>query len=238
MTKYPVVIPSKGRAGRTPSVNLGWDRPVHVVVEPQDAEAYRACGLNPVILPENDQGLGYALNAIQRTFGPAWILDDDISSVMKFGERITGEEALRHMEEFIDEDILMISPAFHFHPSYGPPKWDRHPTVWRFVNRSKVLYDPRHTVRENLPFIFRNWRSHPRFRTLIIQEVTFRCSKQAGNAGGCEKFYEREDDVRLAEESVQEFPDWLELRYNRSDVRFRVNWRQVDKDLKEMRSKL
>lgn len=65
-------------------------RPWVVIVEPQDAAAYRLAGVEPIhlgILPEDDRGLSYVRQAIRedhlrrRSGGPwFWMLDDDVKS--------------------------------------------------------------------------------------------------------------------------------------------------------------
>jgi hypothetical protein len=86
----PVFIPSKGRAGHpsgTVALLLESGVPFTIVVEPQDAAAYREwltdreCKLT--VLPKNDQGVSYARNHILShlvgvTDRWVWIMDDDI----------------------------------------------------------------------------------------------------------------------------------------------------------------
>jgi len=90
MPRYPIFIPSKGRADKvlTAKVFESDGVPYHLVVEPQEAEAYaKVWGQHRVlVLPENNQGLVYSRNWI-KTYSIAqgherhWQFDDDIQVI-------------------------------------------------------------------------------------------------------------------------------------------------------------
>lgn len=83
MTLWPVYIPSKGRAA---TLRLPGTAPCAIVVEPQEADAYRGHhrGERFLTLPVNDQGLPYARQWVKEHATAAghewfWMLDDDIA---------------------------------------------------------------------------------------------------------------------------------------------------------------
>ncbi len=103
--RYPVYIPSKGRAAQvlTAKCFAADGVPFRLVVEPQEVEAYaavwgRSCLL---ILPENNQGLVYARNWI-KAYSIAqgqerhWQFDDDIKECWRLhkGHSVSGRGGL------------------------------------------------------------------------------------------------------------------------------------------------
>lgn len=84
---FPIYIPSKGRSDITRgTTNLLDDAKLNylIIVEPQDAKAYRArYGKRVVVLPKNDQGRYYACKYIHYLARKAghryyWQIDDDV----------------------------------------------------------------------------------------------------------------------------------------------------------------
>lgn len=96
-TKYPIYIPSKGRANKCLTANLLLKDEVEfkIVVEPQDEKSYsEKYGQNKIIvLDRNNGGLSYARNYIKKLCfnkgeSHVWQLDDDINY---FLERINNK---------------------------------------------------------------------------------------------------------------------------------------------------
>jgi hypothetical protein len=87
---FPIYIPSKGRP-KCLTAKLLSGLNYYVVVEPQDADAY--AGLPLVVLPANNQGIGYSRNWIKSysaNLGEKyhWQIDDDMKS---FCSRVPGK---------------------------------------------------------------------------------------------------------------------------------------------------
>lgn len=89
--KYMVYIPSKGRASKCLTANhmRENDIPFTIIVEPQDAKAYRSeyAKDNVVVMDENDKGIAYARRFIKehsKAKGEEyhWQMDDDIKTFM------------------------------------------------------------------------------------------------------------------------------------------------------------
>lgn len=122
MPKYPIYIPSKGRAGvaLTPKMFDACGVPYRIVVEPSQTEAYAAWGDRVLVLPENDQGLVYSRNWIKdhaREEGHErhWQFDDDVQYMARVfrGNRIpiAANLALGFAEQFVDryENVALAS---------------------------------------------------------------------------------------------------------------------------------
>lgn len=113
--RYPVYVPSKGRAGRslTTEYLATSDVGYRMVVEPQEADAYRDThGADRVlVLPFRDRGVAASRSWIKdhaRDEGHArhWQMDDDIKMlrVWRSGKRprIEADPALATIEDFVD----------------------------------------------------------------------------------------------------------------------------------------
>lgn len=123
MPKYPVYVPTKGRADRpkTAQILARAEVPFRLVVEPQDVEAYsKEWGAHLLVMPENDQGLVYARNfiwdhAVAEGHEKHWQFDDDILNMVRLvrGYRMWAEAnvALGIAEEFVDryENVGLFS---------------------------------------------------------------------------------------------------------------------------------
>lgn len=123
-TRYPIYIPSKGRATRLQTARL-FDRDgvdYHVVVEPSQVEAYTKAGYGKrlLVLPEDGKGLVYSRNWItahsrKRGDERHWQIDDDCPDVYRVfkGHRIKCDSgpALAASEDFADryENVAMLS---------------------------------------------------------------------------------------------------------------------------------
>ncbi len=85
---HPIFIPSKGRPeGTTMRMLQAAHIPFTIVIEPQDIPAYQSYGYHNIyVLPQNDQGIGYArahiLEHVRQSQGqtPFWMMDDDLQT--------------------------------------------------------------------------------------------------------------------------------------------------------------
>jgi hypothetical protein len=122
--RYPVYIPTKGRAG-VPLTGKMFDRdsvPYKMVVEPAEREAYTKAGYGDklLILPENGRGLVYARNwikdySISQGEARHWQFDDDIIRITRLYKgyrfRVPSGTALAACEDFADryENVALVS---------------------------------------------------------------------------------------------------------------------------------
>lgn len=138
--RYPIYIPSKGRADTAHTMRflIADSTPFRVVVEPQEAEAYaRVVGDNRILeLPFSNLGLGsiparnwIKHHATQEGHDRHWQLDDNIRHVMRLykKERLTcnSSPALACCEDFTDRytnvALSGLNYAMFLPPGVNPP---------------------------------------------------------------------------------------------------------------------
>lgn len=138
----PIYVPSRGRAGKSPTIAAlqAEDIPVKVVVGLEDAEAYYDIyGMTSVIATET-KGIGRVRQQIL-THARAhhqefiWMVDDDISALFELEEgpkyrRVSWGYAMLWMEHFVRDNWQMgigaIGPmARQFGWSASGPSWNR-----------------------------------------------------------------------------------------------------------------
>lgn len=106
--KYPIYIPTKGRAEVATTPHLF--EHTHLVVEPHEADAYRENFPNHTVrvLPWRDRGLAPSRQWIkEHAEAPFhWMLDDNIRSIHRVNKNtlhaIDAAEALAYCEHFVD----------------------------------------------------------------------------------------------------------------------------------------
>lgn len=128
--KILIFVPSKNRVEIFEKYTFRWLKELmdyKVFLEPQDVEAYKTLGLddeNIVVLPENNQGLGYSLSKVKQyaednSYDAVWKIDDDIKSFIRKGTKETGlseeERTYARADAFRDalrvvEDVLSKKP--------------------------------------------------------------------------------------------------------------------------------
>jgi hypothetical protein len=95
---FPVIIPSKGRAGKMLVMKkvvpeLKGATRIYVAVEPAEAEEYQRAypELELLILPDNNQGIGFSRRYIQESFKdePYLMIDDDCEGFSKRSGELT-----------------------------------------------------------------------------------------------------------------------------------------------------
>lgn len=124
LPRYPIYIPSKGRARRLLTARMFRKDgvPFKVVVEPSQVESYTEAGWGKelLVLPENSRGLVYSRNFItnySRAAGEErhWQFDDDIRAMVRHhqGYRLPCDSklALCAAEDFVDqyENVALMS---------------------------------------------------------------------------------------------------------------------------------
>lgn len=114
LPRYPIFIPSKGRAKEVAAARMFSQDgvPFKVVVEPQEREAYEEEWEGHVItLPENDRGLVFARNwikeySISQGAERHWQFDDDVVAMLRLhkGYRMycASNVALAVAEDFVE----------------------------------------------------------------------------------------------------------------------------------------
>ena len=136
--RYPIYIPSKGRAdvGLTAKFLIKDECPFYIVVEPQDYERYCLTyadyiGKDRILeLPKNDQGVVYARNWIWEHSLAAgnerhWELDDNSRAIYRFyrGKRIRCDAGigLRVCEDFTERYTNIAISGLNYEMFQIPP---------------------------------------------------------------------------------------------------------------------
>lgn len=117
---FPILIPSKKRPKSKLFARLkNEELDFKIIVEPQDAIAYKEYADHLVQLPLNDQGLAFSRNFIldyarQNNFEWFWMMDDDISNFYKTVDKkniaIAARECLT-LSEFLFKNNSQVAQA-------------------------------------------------------------------------------------------------------------------------------
>lgn len=220
-TLWPLLIPSKGRAGRSRLLQQlnEKDLTVTVLVEPQDYAAYRAAypRLETVCLAEDGRGIAYARNgaltlAAERGMRWYWMLDDDITLFYKLpfnkDSKVTLEEALGHGQTLPARgvDVAQIALGYQnlaymaFRQSGREFDWNSYCDVCVAVNvpavkKAGISYR-NIGLKEDRDFTLQLLAAG--LNTLRSNVYGFACPTNGSNAGGLQAIY-AEDGREYAE---------------------------------------
>jgi hypothetical protein len=242
--RYPIYIPSRGRAGVAPLPDLltAAGLPYRLAVDPPDVAAYTARYGAAAVLPLPPAGVGsiYAAREAIRTAaaaGPAarhWQLDDDIHQFLTWvdGRRVPCDAAtaLRTVEDFADQyaNVAIAGPAFSL--------WAFHPRTALRVNGPVVcalLIDhalPLHfrgPCSEDLDF---NLQALASGRcTVVLQTVQFVVLGTMTQPGGMRPVYSHADGrLRLVRDLQRRWPGVVRTRRVYGQPRPQIAWRKFD----------
>jgi hypothetical protein len=231
----PILIPSKGRAGKTKTNKLletcGME--YAFVVEPQEKEQYQ--NYNYFVLPENNKGITYCRNWIlneMRKQGNKffWMLDDDIK---EFGETLGGK--------CIKKDATILNKAFsqltRFEASIYSLElrqfaWSQKDLVKNRIAMQCVLfnlskmnfdYDLSIKIREDYDLTFQAITKS--FGTLKTSKYYYNIEPMKSQSGGMSEWYYPEYEKEQVELLCKKWPRLLTpiTKNNRFDVK--INWK-------------
>ena len=242
-----IFVPSKGRADTciTPHLLQKEGLEFFLVLEPQDAIAYQSVPGNRLILDENDKGNGYVRRFIQdRIDEPwAWIIDDDIQSVVHMVKKQSYFDTLLQKVSFTDALTAMYTrlPPARTCCIAGPQyiqkgrawtdkefQWNRNlATFYALSSAAKVKYDPEFRVRADIRFVVENRLAG--MTTMGFNHYLFRCANIGENPGGCSQFY----DAGLAEHYLGRlsalYPNIVSTKLSATEkIRAKINWKELD----------
>jgi len=221
-------IPSKGRP-QTATYKLlqAASIPFTIIVEPQDAAAYKAANVpNLHVLPDNDQGIAYVRNymldwARSQKIDWLWMIDDDVSGfgTAKAGKTIKGDASV--LTAFYDAVKQYRFPLNGI--NYCQYAWSYSTGKTRFtINRKTVevctlLY---------IPKIFWSYRGRLNLkedRDFSMQAIKhsdgilfdtcswFNCPGVGTNAGGLQDLYKQQRDHEAAAKLAKEWEPFTKL---------------------------
>jgi hypothetical protein len=252
LPRYPVYIPSKGRADRCYTAKFMRDDgvPFFLVVEPQEADAYaeqfgRECLL---VLPFSNLGLGSipARNWIKKhsvELGAArhWQFDDNIFRVRRWHEKripCSAGVALRCLEDFVDRYENVAIAGFNYTMFCAPT--DKIPPFFLNVHVYSATL-----VLNSLPF---EWRGRYNEDTdLCLQALSAGWCTVLFNAfmvdkactmkvkgGNTQALYQGDGRLKMARALERAWPHVVEVdrRFQRPQHVVRDAWKKFDTPLK------
>ncbi len=253
--KYPIYVPSKGRADMTPrnatvSYFIQDKVPFHVVVEPQEQEAYEAAyGKEHVlVLPFSNLGQGSipARNWIKDHAASVgaerhWCIDDNIWGFVRCykGRRIPCNSgvALRVVEDFCDryENVAIAGLNYRFFggtPNLPPFFLNVHVYSCMLI-RTDLEYRWRGRYNEDTDLCLQALAGG--WCTVLVN--AFLCNKQTTltmKGGNMTDLYQGDGRLKMARSLEREWPLVVETRrrFNRPQHYIRDQWGKFDTQLK------
>ena len=239
--KTPILIPSKGRAGKTKTDKLMRAAGLSYcfVVEPQEREAYAATGSFIMVLPENNQGITYSRDWMLRQMRKEkrehfWMLDDDIEC---FGEAVDGKT--------IQTDAGVLLKAFTQLQAYGPASiysLELRQFAWssKEVQRDKIAmqcvmfdmqhcedlnYDLRLKIREDYDLTF-----SAIFKgkgTLKSGKYSYGIADMKSQSGGMSQWYNSETEMHETWKLCRKWPGLVEPLNKDGRIDVKINWNKI-----------
>lgn len=238
----PIIIPSKGRAGKTKTdkllENLGLT--YFFVVEPQEQKDYGSTGSNIMVLPENDQGLTYARDWTLRTmrklkYERFWLLDDDI---LEFGIADQGKckrseknillMAYNQLKMFKEASIYSLELRQF---SWCAPELQRNKMAMQCIlfdlkNCENIDYDPRLKIRSDyditLQAIFKGKGTLKSGKYYYNSEVM-----KSKKSGGQKYLYRDEIEMREVYKLCHKWPGMFTPVNKRERIDVKINWSKI-----------
>jgi len=227
MLKYPVYIPSKGRAGLATTPNLlGGLQPI-LAVEAPEADAYKGAFPHADILaldPVRDRGVQRARQAClehARRLGVKahWQLDDDLTRFCRVENRRARDcfavDALAYGEGIMDAYARVGMVGYNTREyAWGARKawdWNRFGARCVLINTTTGIdYDPGLFLAEDLVF----WLAHVEafWRTVKVNAYGITTQAVSGELeGGCSDVYSTENANRCGKAAAARMSRFLEF---------------------------
>jgi hypothetical protein len=251
LPRYPVYVPSKGRAqyGQTMQFLQRDGVPYWLVVEPQEEAAYRAAfpAATLLVLDRNNGGLIYARNWIKAhaTASGAerhWQLDDNMRGVERrwHGKRIPCRAglALRITEDFVDryENVGLAGLAYSMFAPPGepiPPFWlNVHVYSCTLVlNRLPYAWRARYNDDTDLCLqVLANGWCTVLMNCFLVQKIR----TMLVSGGNTTDLYQGDGRLRMARSLERQWPGVVETkrRFQRPQHVVHQQWRAFDTPLR------
>ena len=251
LPRYPIFIPSKGRAERCLTAKFFREDgvPFHLIVEPQEADQYaeQFGRENLVILPWSNRGLVTALNwlwdsEMLKGHERYWYFDDNIRGIYRFhkGMRIRCESsaALRIAEDFTDRYENIAITGFNYY-MFTPDGKKRPPFILNHHVYSSML------MKTDMPF---RWRGPYNADTdmclqvlaegwCTVQIIAFLIWKETTmtmKGGNTDSIYKGDGRLKMARALERLWPGVVETkrRFKRPQHVIKYAWGRFDTQLK------
>jgi hypothetical protein len=254
MPRYPIYVPSKGRADRPFTLSMFREDavPFRVVVEPQDVEAYaKMLGRDDeiLVLPENDRGLVYARNWIKdhataEGHERHWQFDDDIKYMMRLHEgwklKCVSNVALAVLEDFVDryENIMLASfnSEFFIVAASGimrephPPYYTNYRCYTCFLISNTIPLRWRGRYNEDTDMTLQVLASG--WCTVLCNAFMINTPETMQYRGGQTDIYVGDGRLAMARELERRWPGVVSVRRRFGRPQHRVNWRRFTTPLR------
>lgn len=259
MPRYPIYVPSKGRAEkcRTAQTFARDGVAFRLVVEPQESAAYaKLWGRERLLLlPENDRGLVYARNwikehAVRSGAERHWQFDDDVSYMVRLhrGYRIpcATNVALAVAEDFVDryENVALASfnSQFFIVASAGtamrdwPPFYLNSRCYTNFLMMNALPNRWRHRYNEDtdmtLQVLADGWCTILFNAFMIVTPETMTAA--GGQMASASGSYQGDGRLRMARELERVWPGTVTTyrRFGRPQHYVKDHWKRFDTPLR------
>ncbi len=249
--RYPVYIPSKGRADRLLTAKAFEEDNLkfRVVVEPNEVSKYQAFKNKLLVLPQNNRGLVYARNwikdhSISEGHKRHWQFDDDIWRIMRFyrGYKLpmASNVALAAAEDFVEryENVALAS----FNSEFFAP-------ITNGMTSSKIspfLLNFRcYTCFLMLNSLPNRWRFHYNedtdmtlqvlaagWCTILFNAFLIKTMATMESGGGQTAIYANDGRLKMARQLERVWPGVVTTKRRFGRPQHRVNWKKFDTPLK------
>lgn len=253
--RYPVYVPSKGRSDKALTIKAFLRDGVnfHVVVEPQERDAYAAvAGEERVLtLPESGRGLTYSRNWCKRHATEAgharhWQFDDDIYEMIRAwrGNRLpcTASVALAAAEDFADryENVALVSfnSEFFLPVTYGmtrqkwPPFYLNHRCYTVFLVSNTLAPSFRGRFNEDTDMSLQCLAAG--HCTILLNAFLIRTPETMSQGGGQTSIYVNDGRLKMARDLERRWPYVVTTRrrFGRPQHKVRDHWKGFTTPLK------
>ena len=260
LPRYPIFIPSKGRADSVLTARCfrSDNVPFQLVVEPQELESYSAVwGRDHTLsLPDSHRGLVFARNwiksySISQGHERHWQLDDDIDDLYRLhrGRRIKMNAAigLAIAEDFVDRyenvalaslnDIKFLIATYGYQKSSFPPFYLNSRCYTCFLVLNKIPYQWRNRYNEDTDMTLQALAGG--WCTILFNAVGMKSPATLSRPGGQmvsqTANYRGDGRLKMARQLERVWPGVVTTmrRFKRAQHTVKDNWQRFDTPLKK-----
>lgn len=239
--KIPIMIPSKGRAGKTKTDKLmrqvGYS--YCFVIEPQDRDEYAATGSLIMELPKNNQGITYSRDWILRQmrrlgYDYFWMLDDDIEC---FGEVVEGKTVrtdARVMQKAFNQFLIYPKSSLYSlelqqfawtAPEIQINKIAMQCVLFNMESCKCLDYDTRLKIREDYDLSFQ--AIFKADGTMKSGKYFYGIADMKSQAGGMSDWYNEETEMHETWKLCRKWPGLVEPLKKEGRIDVKINWRKI-----------
>lgn len=237
----PIMIPSKGRAGKTKTDKLMRKAGLSYcfVVEPQDLKSYSATGSFHMVLPKNDMGITYARQWIldqmrKQNYKRFWMLDDDIQC---FGEVVDGRNVSKDANVLLDayNQMKVYGSASLYSLELRQFAWSSKDiqrdkiamqcVMFELENCKELNYDLRLKIREDYDLSFQAIFKGK--GVLKSGKYYYGIEDMKSQEGGMSKWYNELTETHEALKLCRKWPGLVELLKKKGRIDVKINWSKI-----------